>query len=144
MTDTHTPPNFDQRVLVGVKGQLNPENYRLFQAWRRAEGGTAKWNPLNSTLTLGSQWTETTPYNSVGVRNYRYETVGVAATILTLIQRNADGTMRYGGILADLQSGTRTAEEIVRDRLNQFDTWGTDTDLLLRVLAEIPSASAPD
>jgi hypothetical protein len=136
MADTHIPPNFDERVLVGINARVNDENKKLFQAWRRVEGGTAKWNPLNSTLWV-QNFTDLPDYNDIKVRNYTYESAGVAATILTFASRNSDGAQRYGGIKADLQAGTKTARQIVLDRAGQFRTWGTDVDLLLQVIDEL-------
>ena len=137
LTDTHTPPDFDVRVLTALKGKVNHENQRLFQGWRRTEGGSAEWNPLNSTLFVRGV-TSNTNYNDIPVRNYRYEIGGVAATILTFIQRDNAGKMLYGGIVSDLQAGVKSAEQIVKDRQAQFKMWGTDTTLLLEVLSEIP------
>lgn len=133
---THIPPSFISRVLTALKAPSSYENVRLFDAWIRCEGGNAKWNPLNSSLSLGNQWTEPVDYNSIPVRNYRYETAGVVATVLTFIQREADGSIRFGGIMGDLQQSKKTAEQIVEDRRAEFSRWGTDVDLLLRVLAE--------
>lgn len=136
VTNTHTPPDFDERVLTGIKGIVNPENKLLFESWRRAEGGNAKWNPLNSTLLI-SGFTLSPDYNSIHVRNYAFEFVGIGATIITFASRNDDGTMKFGGIVSDLQKGVKTANQIASDRRIQFSTWGTDVDLLLEVIDDI-------
>lgn len=126
----HLPPQWRQRVLAGINGHgwnngtFYPEGLRLFDAWAQAEGGTARWNPLNCTLHLPGS----TNYNSVGVQNYLRATEGCAATVITLVNGN------YNGILGDLQNGTKTAEEIVTDRSDQFRTWGTSPALILDVL----------
>ena len=137
MTQTHLPPNWRPRVLAIVNGHgwlqgtFYPEGMRLLYCWALAEGGTARWNPLNTTLKLYLS----TPYNSAGVQDYVRPTEGVCATGLTLVNGY------YNGILGDLQNGTKTAEQIVNDQAAQFDTWGTGATLLLRVLSENPPAA---
>jgi hypothetical protein len=127
---THLPPNWRQRVLAGVNGHgwlegaFAAEALRLLDAWARAEGGLAQWNPLNTTLKLYGS----TPYNAAGVQSYVRPTEGVCATVLTLVNGH------YAGILGDLQGGLKPAEQIVRDRADEFRTWGTDPGVLLAVL----------
>lgn len=134
--DTHQAPYWKQKVLRGIGAPLATQNLRFFEAQARAEGGTAKWNPLNTTVwvdgfTLSS-------YNSIGVKNYSAPLVGIGATIITFASRNGDGTLRYGGILGDLQSAKKTAEQIVTDNRDEVALWGTNPDLMLEVLKEIP------
>lgn len=129
MADTHLPPYWKERLIAVLGGRTafsRDERHRFLNAWARAEGGTAKWNPLNSTLKVGSS----TPYNSVGVQNYVRATEGVCATALTLVNGF------YGKIVGKLQGTTFTAEEIVEDCRFQIQTWGTDPDLILAILAE--------
>jgi hypothetical protein len=133
MTNTHLPPNWRQRLLGIINGHgwltgtFYPEGLRLLAAWATAEGGTAQWNPLNTTLPLPGS----TSYNSAGVQNYPRATWGVCATGLTL----TDGY--YPGILGDLQNGTKTAEQIVTDRDAEFKKWGTNPQTILNVLAGV-------
>lgn len=130
-TTNHLPPQWRQRVLAIINGHgwdtgnFYPEGMRLLAAWAQAEGGTARYNPLNCTLRLVGS----TPYNNAGVQNYFRPTEGCCATGLTLVNGN------YNGILGDLQNGTKTAEEIVNDRRSQFQLWGTNPDTILAVLA---------
>lgn len=137
MAQTHLPPNWRQRVLGIVnahgwlQGQFYPEGLRFFQAWAVAEGGTAKWNPLNTTYHLYGS----TDYNPTGVQNYLRPVDGCCATGITL----ANG--HYNGILGDLQNGTKTAEQIVYDRETEIQTWGTDPTAILRALDDIPPAA---
>lgn len=132
---THYPPDWINRTRAGLKIPATDESEILFTAWGRTEGGNAKWNPLNSTLWV-QNYTLLPDYNDIPVRNYAYETAGVCATVLTFITRES-GIMIYGGILGDLQAGVKTADQIVKDRLSQFHKWGTDTTLLLKVIADI-------
>lgn len=137
MSDTHNPPYWIDHLCAVLGITKNIQIVRFFKAMSRAEGGTAKWNPLNTTLSLGSQWTEPTDYNSVGVKNYKYAVAGVCATALTFIQRGGDGTLRYGHLLNDLQTGTKSAEEIVESNRPQINLWGTNPDLMLAVLKDL-------
>lgn len=131
MTNQHLPPQWRQRLLAIVNGhgwdtgQFAPESLRLLAAWAQAEGGNARWNPLNTTLKLAGS----TDYNSAGVQNYFRPTEGVCATGLTLVNGH------YNGILGDLQNGTKTAEQIVSDRADQFLVWGTSPSTIAAVLA---------
>jgi hypothetical protein len=137
---THYPPHWERRTLVLLDAPANHENQRFMTAWGRAEGGNAKWNPLNSTLRLGGtvSWTDTTDYNSIGVKNYSYGFAGIAATALTMQQRDWQGNPLYGGIVADLKNGTHTAEDIVTRNDTEIKLWGTNPDLILEVLKSIP------
>jgi hypothetical protein len=126
MSQTHFPPNWDGRLLAVVGADPGyQQGRRLLGAWATAEGGTAKWNPLNTTYGLPGA----TDYNSVGVKNYRRPTEGVCATALTLVNGY------YPHILAALQGGTRTAEQIVNDFPDEFRRWGTNPQTILEVLA---------
>jgi hypothetical protein len=116
---------------------VNHETYRYFEAQQRAEGGDAKWNPLNTTLDMGSQWQEAEDYNASHVRNYKYAIVGVVATILTFNQRNADGSLTYGTLLHNLRDENLTAEEIVNLSKADIKRWGTNPDLMLTLLKGI-------
>jgi hypothetical protein len=137
LAQTHLPAYWDIHVL-GVLGANHHQSLRFIQAQARCEGGTAKWNPLNSTLDLGPPWTEPEDYNSTGVKNYRYPIAGVCATALTWIQRKADGTLLYAPLIGDLQKGEKTAEQMVEDNRAVVELWGTSPDLMLQVLKEIP------
>lgn len=125
---THLPPNWERRlaVLLGVPDGRIPTTVILLSAWQRAEGGSARWNPLNTTLPLPGSWL----YNTAGVRNYLHATQGVAATGATL----ANGL--YDGLLGALQSGVMSEAEIVRAHTGDVRRWGTDPDLILRLLEE--------
>lgn len=70
-------------VLSGLGAPVNQANLSILRAWQKAEGGTASWNPFNTTAKMPGA----TPYNNNNgypVMNYRSETDGVAATIKTL------------------------------------------------------------
>jgi hypothetical protein len=125
-TATHLPPNWAQRLLAVLGASPGyAEGVRLLSAWAQAEGGTARWNPLNTTLRLSGS----TNYNRVGVQNYRRPTEGVCALALTLVNGF------YPGILGALQAGTKTAEDIVHSNMGEFRQWGTNPNTILAVLA---------
>jgi hypothetical protein len=122
---THLPPHWEGHLLVVCGAPRTLENLKLLDAWARAEGGTARWNPLNTTLPLGVPCTD---YNSAHVKNYRNAITGVSATAATL----ANGL--YRGILGDLQRGRKTARQIVSDNAAEFDKWGTGHTHILALL----------
>ncbi len=121
---THLPALWRFRLLAAIHARGTWQNRRLLNAWARAEGGNAGYNPLNST----TWWPGATDYNSIPVRNYPSGAAGIAATAATL----SNGF--YNGIVADLRKGEQTAEMIVRRNAHEFDVWGTGAANLLRVL----------
>lgn len=137
VTQTHLPEKWIERTRAMLEIPNNHETYRFFQAWQKSEGGTAKWNPLNTTLDLGSQWTESQNYNSTGVRNYRYAIVGIVAIVLTLNQRKVDGSLMYDTLLKNLRNGTLTAEQVVQNSQADIKLWGTSPTTMLSVLSGI-------
>ena len=129
---THLPPSWARHLLIVLGCPIDLEKLRFLNAWARAEGGDAIWNPLNTTFELPG----TTDYNSTGVKNYPRPIWGIAATALTLTSP-AMGPLRYAKILGHLQAraGSNTAEQILEACLDDLQAWGTDPDLLRRVLA---------
>lgn len=125
----HLPPVWKFRLLAAIHARGVKQNRRLLEAWARAEGGHAAYNPLNTT----EPWPGSTEYNPVGVKNYPSGPAGVAATAATLVNGH------YTGIVEDLRSGKLTAEEIVERNASEFDTWGTGSAAILRVLPSVQS-----
>lgn len=132
--DTHRPPFWAEHVLGGIGGKATRESVRFLHAWAIAEGGEAKWNPLNSTLELPYS----TPYNTFVVNgaqfhvwNYVRPLWGVAATILTL----SNGL--YPRLLGHLQAGTYTAEQLVNDCQAEIARWGTNVQAVRNALAHV-------
>ena len=123
--DTHLPPYWRQHLLAVIGGHAGAENLRLLDAWQHAEGGTAKWNPLNTTFSLPGS----TDYNTTGVKNFPKPVWGVCATALTLTNGY------YPGILGSLQGGKLTAEQIVENNKGEFQIWGTNPQTVLAYLA---------
>lgn len=68
-------------VLKRLGAKATPENLAFMYAWARAEGTSARYNPLATTK---SGYKGETRFNSVGVKNYPSFAAGVAATVDTL------------------------------------------------------------
>jgi hypothetical protein len=96
-------------------------------AWESAEGGSAKWNPLNTT----QRWSGSTDYNSVGVQNYKTQEDGLNATLKTIKQ--TQGFLGYGPIVAAL-----ARDALAHDTLTMVEhsAWGTG-GLALRILHDV-------
>lgn len=120
----HLPILWKFRLLRALKAKGSRENRRVLAAQARAEGGTARNNPLNTT----EPWPRATLYNSAGVRNYRTGSDGIAATATTFLNGH------YPGIVADLRAGTFTARQIVTRNAQEYDTWGTGASRILALL----------
>ncbi len=121
----HLPVLWRFRLLRAIHARGSWQNRRLLGAWQRAEGGKARYNPLNTT----QPWPGATEYNAVHVRNYPNGAAGIAATAATLTNG------RYNGVVRSLRDGTLTAEHIVAACGSEFDTWGTGASHIARLLS---------
>ena len=121
----HLPALWKFRLLrtIHAKGNYSP-NRELLDAWAKAEGGSAAFNPLNTT----EPWPGATDYNTAGVKNYPNGAAGIAATAKTL----TNGF--YDGIVADLRQADKSSCRVVHDRRAEFDKWGTGAASIARVL----------
>jgi hypothetical protein len=79
--------------LIGAKPTA--ANLKACHAWQAAEGGSAAWNPWNTTENAPGA----TNYNSAGVKNYPTAQVGYRATARTL------NNGLYSQILAAFRAG---------------------------------------
>lgn len=74
----------DRAFFLTVLSRLGchdtPDNLEALQVWQRAEGGSATFNPFNTTQPYAGA----SDYNSVGVKNYPSEAAGIDATVQTL------------------------------------------------------------
>lgn len=132
MANTHLPPYWRQHLIAVIGGHADSEKLRFLDAWQQAEGGTAEWNPLNTTFPLPGA----TDYNRAGVKDYTRPVWGVCATALTLTGPDS-GPLFYPHLLGHLQSkaGTYTAEQIVNDCADEIRLWGTNPDTIRAILA---------
>ena len=121
-------------VLHAIGAPVTPQNLRALLAWQRAEGGGARFNPLNTTQGARGA----TNYNSVGVKNFTSEQQGIQATAKTLLNGH------YGNIVGLLRSGQSTAEQVATAVAHS--PWGTGSGVL-RVLGsgpvDLPHSAAP-
>jgi hypothetical protein len=76
-----TFPGWQKAILKGIGAPITKNNIKLLNAWARAEGGTASYNPLNTTQPASGA----SNYNTVGVKNFRNPQQGAQATIKTLL-----------------------------------------------------------
>lgn len=127
--DAHLPWHWRERLLHMLAAPPVRETLRLLDAWARAEGGTARNNPLNTTYPM--PWS--TDYNSVHVKNYAKPIEGISATASTFARE-----AYLLDLWKDLQHGVFTAEQLVDRNAAAIERWGTDLDLLRDVLAETP------
>lgn len=129
-----TRGQFAYKVLKGLNIHTPTiHQRRALQAWMQAEGGSARANPLNTTLKLANS----TDYNSVGVQNYLSADNGVLATVSTLKQ-NAHG---YPEIRHRLHRNASAGE--ILSAVGASD-WGTDSKLALAVLDDIKRGRKPN
>lgn len=140
MSQKHLPQNWIQKLCVElsvtgwITGNFPHEAVRLFTAWAQAEGGTAQWNPLNTTdhVSDGFGAWQAADYNSVGVCNFNNPWQGIAATAATFLSNQAF-TVLLEAIRALGTSG-KTAEQIVQGHETAIKTWGTNPNTILEVL----------
>ena len=67
-------------ALEALDAPVTRRNLWALGAWMQAEGGSAKFNPMNTTQDMAGA----TDYNWVGVKNYRDLDDGVRAFVKTL------------------------------------------------------------
>lgn len=85
--DLGAPGGWAQAILanLGAPYDLSTDdgarNVAFLEAWKKAEGTSAKYNPLATTLTLPGS----SDFNSIGVQSYASPTDGVTATTKTLL-----------------------------------------------------------
>lgn len=125
--------SWQREILRRLGAPPTATNLRYLNAWQRAEGGSARYNPLNTTQRMPGS----SRYNTAGVQGYRDYLSGIDATMQTL--RGPKGN--YAPILAALHSGRATPAQFVS--AVGGSRWGTDVNLLRSVLAGPVSAYAP-
>lgn len=128
-----TRGEFAKRVTEGLGAKVTLHTRRAWAAQMQTEGGVAKNNPFNTTLSMPGA----TNYNAIGVKNYTSPEQGVRATIQTF-EFKGHG---YEKIRKRLRANA-SAIEIVR-AIGESD-WGTDSQLALAVLGDIKHDRAPN
>ena len=121
-----TREKWAKAFLRRIDAPRSKRNITAVVCWIQAEGGDARWNPLNSTHAAPGA----TEYNWVGVKNYPTFEVGVRVTAETLnygADRNLYG---YRKIRRRLRKNARSKRTL---RAIEKSTWGTG-GLALEVL----------
>lgn len=121
MAWTQNQSRYISDLLHGIGAPNTLADRRALLAWQRAEGGSARYNPFNTTQGASGA----SAYNSVGVRNYTSYQQGLQATIQTL--KNG----HYGGVLQALRQG-RNPYSVAQAVGNS--PWGTSGSLMSSVL----------
>lgn len=127
------PDDFVTALLGKLGAPYNPENQRFLNAWVRAEGTKAAFNPLATTQTMGAPNNFNTLGGGIGVQNYPDFSTGLRATAKTLLNG------RYGPIVSGLRSGSATAAQLAQAVADS--PWGTGRGVL-NVLGS-PGAAVP-
>lgn len=104
-------PQWEKQLLRALRAPLTQQNLASLAEWQRREGGSASFNPLNTTQSAPGAGS----YNSVGVRSYRSRMQGLQATVKTLLNGH------YGDIVSDLKAGRGVGWQ------QSLKTWGTGT-----------------
>lgn len=89
---------WEPQVLRAANLPITPRNITLLRGWQASEGGTAAYNPLNTTTHEAGS----TAYNSNGgtpVQSFLNANDGIRATVKTLYNGH------YGAILGALKQG---------------------------------------
>lgn len=121
MAWTYGQSQYISALLHGIGAPNTQADRMALAAWQRAEGGSARYNPFNTTQGAPGAGS----YNSVGVRNYTSYGQGLQATIATL--KNG----HYGGVLQALRRGNNpyaVAQAVGNS------PWGTSGSLMASVL----------
>lgn len=106
---------WEKSVLEWLQFPATSDNVEFLDEWQKYEGGTAAYNPLNTTLEMPGS----TEYNSAGVQEYQSAEQGAEATVSTL--KNG----YYPDVLAALKSGAPLQYENRSALIADIRTWGT-------------------
>jgi hypothetical protein len=123
--------DFYKKLLQKLGAPTTNENLKFLYAWRQSEGKSGKYNPFNTTQSMSNS----TNFNSVGVKNYASMDDGLNATIKTL------NNGRYGCIIDGLKSNIG-AKNITQKCSDNLKTWGTG-DLVAKVISGYDRGASP-
>lgn len=122
---------WEQQLLNAIGAPVTSENVSFLDKWANAEGGSAAYNPMNTTQPEPGA----TNYNSVGVKEFGNAAQGIDATAKTLTNGY------YPDILAGLKSGDPFAH-ITDSFKKELDIWGTGSGFLGATGSPAPSPSS--
>lgn len=118
------------RLAVAGRFGYHREVFKLWDAQARVEGGTARFNPWNTT----EPWPGATPYNygkdgKPLVLNYPSARAGIGATLATLRNGHYPNMVRLYR-----HPGALSARQIAQACAKDLDTWGTGSENVIRLL----------
>jgi hypothetical protein len=128
-----TRGNFSNGVTTKLGAEVTLHTRRALMAENQAEGVAAANNAYNTTQIMSFS----TPFNSVGVQNYRTGVEGEEATVKTLRYKH-HGYWRIVKALKD------NAPAILIVRAFGRSDWGTDLNLVEAVLRDIQHNRFPN
>ena len=108
---------WENAVLAAINAPISTANVAFLDAWQNAEGGSAAYNPLNTTQGPGASL-----YNSAGVWNFESAAQGAQQTAATLLNGY------YPNIIAALRSGNPSS--YYGQIAGELDTWGTGSGFI--------------
>jgi hypothetical protein len=117
--------DFASALLSSLGARSTPENLRFVNAWIRAEGTRAAFNPLATTQQAPGSYAlpgNAAINNGIAVQQYPDFATGLAATVKTL------NNGRYVPIVSGLRSGTATAAQLAQAVADS--PWGTGRGVL--------------
>lgn len=117
---------FFKRFCADMKIPWTEHNRRVFACWAQAEGGSAHWNPVNTTQDEPGA----TTFNFAGVKNYPDAETGLRALKKTFSYPGHG----YERIVASMRENKPARDTL---RLIGASDWGTAGTLGIEVLADI-------
>jgi hypothetical protein len=118
-------PDFATALLSSLGARNTPENVRFVNAWMRAEGTKAAFNPLATTQNAPGSYAlpgNAAINNGIAVQQYPDFQTGLGATVKTL------NNGYYGPIVTGLRSGKATAAQLAQAVADS--PWGTGRGVL--------------
>jgi hypothetical protein len=122
-----TREQYAVRFLHQVGAKATRRNLLALVAWMQAEGGSASWNPLNTTQEAPGA----TVYNYAGVKNYPSAQVGIQAASETLNYGARNRVRGYGRIRHRLRKNKGAMGTLLAVERSDWGTGG----LAVKVLA---------
>lgn len=122
-----TREQYAKEFLRQVGAPDKRRNRVALVAWMQAEGGSAKWNPLNTTQEAPGA----TVYNYAGVKNYPSASVGIRAASETLNYGARNRIRGYGRIRHRLRKNRGSLGTLLAVERSDWGTGG----LAVKVLA---------
>ena len=117
-------PGWEHQLLSAMGRASTKPRVEFLRAWADCEGGSARFNPLNTTLRVPGS----SSYNSAGVQHYEDRLQGLAATLLTI------RLSHYAGVRDALGRRGIGSRRILQLSESGIRTWGTNPACIERAL----------